>query len=149
MPKKVFKKKTPKYNNVKCSMVFQNETYYFDSMAEMEYFSILANKVKRFEIDKLDLQPSFELTDSFVIGTDKTKSGKSKIPIMKYTPDFQYFENGKKVVVEVKGMVTTPYKIRLKLFLAIAHKKYGIDTFIEVVKGVETRYDCSSVIEVK
>lgn len=138
-----------KYNNTKCSIKFQHITYHFDSKAEMNYFALLAERVKKFEIDKLDLQPQFDLSEPFIIDTDKTKSGKSRIPIMRYTPDFEYYENGKKIVVEVKGMKTASYQIRLKLFLSMAYKKYGVDTFIEVVNGKETRYECSSIREVK
>jgi predicted nuclease of restriction endonuclease-like RecB superfamily len=134
-----------KYRNKKCSCEFQHETYHFDSKAEMDYFLILANKLRTFKIDKLKLQPKFQLSEPFTINTNKTKSGKSRMQAMIYTPDFEYIENGKKVVVEVKGMITKDYRMRLKLFLSSAYKEHGVNTFIEVINGNETVYDCTSV----
>lgn len=93
----------------------------------------------------LSLQPRFILTDKFTINTNKTLSGRSSISSLAYTPDFKYIENGEKVVVEVKGDKTEAYQMRLKLFLADAHEKHGVDIFIEVVNGKETRYKCGSV----
>jgi len=135
-----------KYKNKKCSIVFQEKTYHFDSKAEMAYFNLLTPRLKKFQIEKLKLQPQFQLSEPFTIATNKTKSGKSRMPAMIYTPDFEYFENSKKIVVEVKGKITTDYRIRLKLFLATAYVKHRVDTFIEVIKGKETRYECGSVI---
>jgi len=135
-----------KYKNKKCSTIFQEETYSFDSKAEMAYFNLLTHRLKKFQIEKLKLQPQFQLSESFTIATDKTKSGKSRMAAMIYTPDFEYFENGKKIVVEVKGKITTDYRMRLKLFLATAYTKYRVDTFIEVIRGKEIRYECGSVI---
>jgi len=136
-----------KHNNAqKTTVVFQSQSYDFPSKAEADHFLILANRVKRFEIDKLSLQPEFRLTDTFIVETDKTKSGKSTVTGLKYTPDFKYYENGKLVIVEVKGRKTKDYKMRLNLFLSMAYSKYGVDTFIEVTGGKETRYECSSVI---
>lgn len=126
-------------------MEFQHQTYEFDSKAEMNYFAILAERLRRFEIEKLKLQPSYQISEPFKIDTNKTKSGNSRVPRMIYSPDFEYYENGKKVAVEVKGMETTAYKIRFKLFLATAYDKHGVDTFIVVNKGIETTYDCRSV----
>jgi len=136
----------PKYKNKKCSTIFQNETYHFDSKAEMAYFNLLTPRLKKFQIEKLKLQPQFQLSEPFTIATNKTKSGKSRMAAMIYTPDFEYFENGKKIVVEVKGKITTDYRIRLKLFLVTAYAKYGVDTFIEVIRGKEIRYECGSIL---
>lgn len=134
-----------KYNAKKTIIELQGETYEFPSKAEANRFMFLVERLKRGEISKLSLQPSFELTDPFDICTDKTKSGKSRIGALKYTPDFKYIENGKTVVEEVKGVKSVPYVLRLKLFLKIAYNKYKIDTFIEVTKNEETRYECASV----
>jgi len=135
-----------RHNNAKKTTVtFQHESYEFPSKAEADHFLILANRLKRFEIDKLKLQPLFMLTDSITVESDKTKSGKATITGLKYTPDFEYCENGKKIVVEVKGRKTKDYQMRYKLFLAVAYSKYGVDTFIEVNNGVETRYECNTV----
>lgn len=135
-----------RHNNArKTTVTFQHETYDFPSKAEADHFLLLANRVKRFEIDKLKLQPLFMLTDTVTIKTNKTKSGKATITGLKYTPDFEYYENGKRVVVEVKGRKTTDYQMRYKLFLAVAYAKYGVDTFIVVINGKETSYDCKTL----
>lgn len=134
-----------KYNNKKCSCEFQGEIYKFDSKAELRYFLILTEKLKRSEIDKLKLQPRYELTLSFSVDTDKTKSGTSKIGSLVYTPDFEYIENGKKVAVEVKGMKTAAYQMRKKLFIAIAKDKYDVDTFIEVFQRETFTYNTNSI----
>jgi len=134
-----------KYNNKMCSTVYGGRTYRFDSKAEMAHFIKLSKLLSKKKITQLQLQPEFVIANAFKIGTNKTKSGKSKIGQLKYTPDFQYVEDGKNVVVEVKGMKTTAYTMRFKMFLAIAHNKYKIDTFIEVTNGIQTIYDCASV----
>lgn len=139
-----------KHNNAKNTTVtFQHQDYEFPSRAEARHFLKLGERLRRFEIEKLKLQPEFRLTESYKLDTDKTKSGKSTVTGLKYTPDFEYYENGKRVVVEVKGRKTKDYKMRLNLFLSLAYTKYGVDTFIEVVGGIETRYDCKSVKLVK
>jgi len=134
-----------KYKNKKCSYTFQNEQYNFDSMAERDHFIKLTEKLRLFKIEKLKLQPKFNLSTGFRIDTNKNKKGHAYLGGMKYTPDFEYFENGEKIIVEVKGMITKDYKIRLKLFLHIAWVEFGISKFIEVINGKETVYDCKSV----
>lgn len=134
-----------KYKNKKCKTIFAHQEYSFDSIAEMKYFLKLGERLKRFQIEKLKLQPCFVLSEPFQIHTNKTKSGKSDVTAVRYTPDFEYFEDGKRIVVEVKGMKTTSYQIRLRLFLSQAYEAHGIDTFIEVQNGKEVVYDCSSV----
>ncbi len=139
-----------KHNNAKkATVTFQHQEYEFPSRAEARYFLKLGERLRRFEIESLKLQPEFKLTESYKIETDKTKSGKSTVTGLKYTPDFEYYENSKKVVVEVKGRKTKDYTMRFKLFLTVAYTKYGVDTFIEVTDGKETRYDCKSVSLVK
>ena len=121
--------------------MFEHQSYTFDSKAEMAHFAKLGHRLKRFEIEKLKLQPSFLLQDGFTINCDAVKSGKRKMSKMIYTPDFEYFEGGKRVVVEVKGKITTDYRMRLKMFLSrLSH--YEVDKFIEVINGKETVYEC-------
>lgn len=141
--------KKRKYNNEKLTIEFHGNKYKFDSMAEANYFMFLAKRLEKGEIDRLKLQPSYTLTSPFIIATDKTKSGKSRVPHLRYSPDFEYYEKGKKIAVEVKGMKTTSYQMRLKLFLACAYEKHKVDTFIEVTSKQSTQYECSSVREVK
>lgn len=140
------KKPANKHGAKKTVVMFQGEEWEFDSKAEATYFEYLVGRLKKKEIERLKTQPPFELMGGFTIDTDKTKSGKSKITGLKYTPDFEYYENGKRVVVEVKGHKTEPYKMRFKLFLVLAYTKYKVNTFIEVIDGKETRYDCKSIM---
>ena len=120
-----------KYKNKKSTCNHVKQSLVFSSKAEMNYFLLLQAKLKQGKISDLILQPPYQLTDSFIIKTNATKSGKSTISAMKYTPDFEYIENGKKIVVEVKGTVTTDYIMRKKLFLAKA-REFGVGIFIEV-----------------
>lgn len=142
---KAFKKKGNKFGAKKTVITFQSKEYEFDSKAEANHFIELCTRLKRFEIEKLSMQPEFILSEGYTIATDKTQSGKSKVSGMKYTPDFKYYENGKLVIVEVKGQKTEAYTMRFKLFLSIAYTKYKVDTFIEIVDGKATRYECASV----
>lgn len=137
-----------KFNNTKLSIEFHGNTYKFDSMAEANHFMLLSKRLEKGEIDRLKLQPTYILTSPFTIATDKTISGKSKVPHLKYSPDFEYYENDKKIVVEVKGMKTTSYQMRLKLFLACAYEKHEVDTFIEITSTQTTHYECASVKKV-
>jgi hypothetical protein len=61
----------------------------------------------------LELQPRFLLQDGF----SKNKNRYRKI---EYVADFQYIENNKVIVEDVKGMQTEVFKIKRKLF----EKKY-------------------------
>jgi len=135
-----------KYNAKRTTRTVAGEVYHFDSMAEARYFDklmILANGGK---VSQLKLQPCYVIAKAYRIDTTKTKSGKSKVGELKYTPDFEYIDsNGDRVVVEVKGYADTSYNLRKKLFLSIAWKEYRIAKFVEVIKGEEHTYDCRSV----
>lgn len=134
-----------KYKNTKTKVSFQGTIYEFSSLAEANHFNMLTLLLKQGKIIDLALQPTYELTQPFKINTTATKSGKSKISGMKYTPDFSYTQDGKLIVVEVKGKITTDFVMRKKLFLAIASEKYSVDTFIEVFAKETYRYDCKSI----
>lgn len=57
-------------------------------------------------IARLELQPRFELVvNGFKVGT--------------YVADFVYFENGKRIVEDVKGVRTPVYALKCKLVKAI------------------------------
>jgi predicted nuclease of restriction endonuclease-like RecB superfamily len=134
-----------KYNNKKTHRTVNNRQINFDSIAEAEYFDKLYLLQKAGQIKDLKLQPTFEIATAYKIETTATKTGKSKVGSMYYTPDFQYEKDGKTYVVEVKGFKTASYQMRKKLFLAIAYKRYGIDVFIEN----ETKYYCDTVKDAK
>ena len=120
-------------------MIFENQSYSFDSKREMTFFAKLGHRLKRFEIEKLKLQPQFLLHERFTINTDKTKRGKSNISAMIYTPDFSYVEDGRVIVVEVKGFADTAFNIRKRIFLSQL-EEHGVDEYQLVLKDEIIKY---------
>ena len=98
-----------KYRNKK----IQIDRYVFDSIAEGQRYRELTLLEKAGKISNLELQPKFLLQDSF------RKNGKTYRKI-EYVADFQYTENGKTIVEDVKGIQTDVFKLKHKLF----EKKY-------------------------
>jgi hypothetical protein len=81
----------------------------FDSRKESLRYCELKILLDAGIISKLELQPEFILQDTF------TKNGK-KYRAIKYRADFQYAEDGKTIIEDVKGMKTPVYKIKKKMF---------------------------------
>lgn len=77
----------------------------FDSMAEAARYGALKIIQAAGLISDLKLQVRYDIT---VNGCK----------ICKYVADFVYFENGKQVVEDVKGMKTPVYNLKKKLMLA-------------------------------
>ncbi len=75
----------------------------FDSRAEAKRYGELKVLFRAQQIQLLELQPEFELHP---YGCNK--------PIGKYRADFAYFENGKRVVEDVKGVRTPLYRWKKK-----------------------------------
>ena len=98
-----------KYRNKKT----QIDMYVFDSIAESKRYKELALLQRAGKISELELQPKFLLQESF------RKNGKTYRKI-EYIADFQYEENGKIIVEDVKGKETEVFKLKRKLF----EKKY-------------------------
>ena len=96
-----------KYGNKKT--IIDNIT--FDSKAEANRYCELKMLLKGKVINALVLQPQYLLQEPF-----KDFSGKKQRAIT-YVSDFEYLENGKMVVEDVKGMKTDVYKLKKKLFL--------------------------------
>lgn len=94
-----------KYRNKKVIL----DGYVFDSMQESRRYKELKLLLKTGEIQDLKLQPHFLLQESF------KKNGKTYRKI-EYIADFQYIENGKTIVEDVKGMQTDVFKLKHKLF---------------------------------
>lgn len=94
-----------KYRNKKV----QVDMYVFDSIRESQRYKELKLLEKVGEISNLELQPRFLLQDSF------KKNGKTYRKI-EYIADFQYIENGKTIVEDVKGMQTDVFKLKHKIF---------------------------------
>ena len=84
----------------------------FDSKKEARRYVQLKLLVKAGVVTKLELQPRYDLIINAV------KCGF-------YKADFRYFENGREVVEDVKGMKTPVYNLKKKLIKAI----YGIEIF--------------------
>ena len=94
-----------KYRNKKV----QIDMYVFDSIAESKRYKELALLQRAGKISELQLQPKFLLQESF------RKNGKTYRKI-EYIADFQYEENGKIIVEDVKGKETEVFKLKRKLF---------------------------------
>lgn len=93
----------------------------FDSKREMHHYAGLKMRVEDGEITELQLQPKYRLEifardDRFI--SVKTPTGRAMV----YTPDFQYKENGRLVIIEVKGHMTKDAQIRIAVFEAL----YGV-----------------------
>jgi len=94
-----------KYHNKKV----QIDMYVFDSIAESRRYKELKLLERAGKISELELQPRFLLQESF------KKNGKTFRKI-EYIADFQYIENGKIVIEDVKGKETEVFKLKRKLF---------------------------------
>lgn len=84
----------------------------FDSGKEANYYCELKIRKKAGEIKSFSRQPRYLLQEKYV---DK-QTGK-KIRAIYYKADFEIVHNdGSKEVVEVKGMKTQVYKLKIKMF---------------------------------
>lgn len=102
-------KARPKYNNKSVT----RDGIKFDSKREARRYADLLLLERAGEISELKLQPSFDM----VINGMK---------VCAYVADFQYIENGEKVVEDVKSVVTaknSTYRLKNKLMKAV----HGID----------------------
>ena len=76
----------------------------FDSKMEGEYYQVLLMLLKDGTLSKIELQPAFVLQESHKI---------------KYIADFLLtFSSGEKIVVDVKGVETSTFRVKRKLFQA-------------------------------
>ena len=95
-----------KYNNKKTTI----DGIMFDSKDESLYYQMLKDMKNNGLIKDFRLQPKFLLQEAFV------KNGK-KYRAIYYIADFKVINNnGSFYVVDVKGMLTTEFKIKMKLF---------------------------------
>ncbi len=107
-----------KYKNTKIVV----DNIKFDSNLEATRYKELKLLLRAGEISNLELQPRFLLQDSF------KKNGKTYRKI-EYIADFQYIENGKTIVEDVKGIQTDVFKLKHKIF----EKKYP-DLTLKIIK---------------
>lgn len=104
-----------KYNAKKIKI----DGHTFDSTREAERYRKLKLLEKAKEIRNLELQPRFLLQDKF---KDKTGTTHRKI---EYVADFMYVDkDDKKIVEDVKGVMTDVYKLKKKLFLNLYDNQY-------------------------
>uniref|UniRef100_A0A6H1ZZJ4 DUF1064 domain-containing protein n=1 Tax=viral metagenome TaxID=1070528 RepID=A0A6H1ZZJ4_9ZZZZ len=82
----------------------------FASKAEAQRWGELRLLLRDGQITALRLQPRFILQEAFA------RDG-VKVRAVTYVADFEYFENGKRVVEDVKGMEVEPFPTKWRLFL--------------------------------
>lgn len=81
----------------------------FASKAEARRYQVLLLMEQAGEIKNLRLQPKYELIPAF------KKNGKT-FRKTEYIADFEYFQDGRTIVEDVKGFRTDVYKLKRKLF---------------------------------
>lgn len=83
--------------------------YKFDSIVEKDYYKHLKRKEEEGLIKNLTLQKRFILQPAF-------KHNGKTIRAITYTSDFYYITaDGQETVIDVKGVLTAEFKIKLKL----------------------------------
>lgn len=84
----------------------------FDSKLEANRYIVLLVAEQAGEIEKLELQPKFEIQPAF------TDSAGNKHRSIYYVADFRYrLPDGRVVVEDTKGMETDVFKLKKKLIL--------------------------------
>ena len=83
----------------------------FDSAAEARHWVALVAMSQRGEITHLERQPVFELAPGVLVPGEKRKR-----PPLRYVADFAYTRaDGRRVVVDVKGVETPVFRIKRHL----------------------------------
>lgn len=102
--------------------------YSFDSKAEARFYGALKLREKAGEISAIELQPCFPIVvDGAPVRALPNKNG-HKGRALEYRADFGFDENGKRRIVDVKGMDTPVSRLKRALVQHI----YGVE--IEVVR---------------
>ena len=83
----------------------------FDSLKEAGRYQELKLAERAGIIEGLTLKPRFTLQPGF------SDNQGNRIRAITYTADFQYMENGRSVVEDVKGFETKTWNIKKKIFL--------------------------------
>ena len=128
-----------KYKNKKCEYEFKGEVYRFDSLLEKSHAIGLFKEFHQRKIEDLILQPEFQLCEPITLQTNATKNGKTRQRAITYVADFSYVRDGKKIVADSKGMKTSVYSLKKKLFLSQL-KEHRVDEFHEVFKAETITY---------
>lgn len=95
----------------------------FDSKKEGRRYKELRLLERAGEITDLELQPKFDLLPTQKLSTP---NGKKTLSKMSYTADFKYYDiNLNRAIIEdVKGVKTTTYKNKLKIWNKLYGHKY-------------------------
>lgn len=95
-----------KYNNKKTVV----DDIVFDSKDEALYYEVLKDMKNNGLIKDYKLQPKYLLQEAFVKNDKKYRA-------ITYIADFRVINNdGSAYIVDIKGMLTTEFKIKMKLF---------------------------------
>lgn len=83
----------------------------FDSAAEARHFVALSAMHQRGKIGPIELHPVFELAPGVLVPGEKRKR-----PPIRYVADFAYdLPDGRRVVVDVKGVETPVFRLKRHL----------------------------------
>lgn len=116
----------------------------FDSKMESDYYKLLKIQKEEGLIQDFELQPEFILQNKYIIVDNvviegnhpdfdkiKRKSKAPTIQAIKYIGDFKIIHNdGKVEIVDTKGIETTDFKIKKKMFMM----KYPYLKFSVIIK---------------
>ena len=103
-----------KYGNIKTEV----DGIKFDSKKEANRYQELKLLKRAGEIEKLKLQPRYELQPKYRINGRNVRN-------LEYKADFEYIDRktGETITEDVKGMKTAVYKIKKKLFEYIYNRE--------------------------
>lgn len=99
------KKSGSKFGNIKTEIITSGKPVIYDSRKEARVGQQLHYRQAAGQINELKRQVAFKFELNGIL-------------ICKYIVDFTYMENGKLIVVDVKGYQTREYKIKRKMMLA-------------------------------
>lgn len=86
----------------------------FDSLAEARRWGHLCMQLRAGEISELRRQVAYELVPAV-----KFADAKRTKPAIRYVADFVYVEKGAEVIEDVKGVLTTEFKLKRHLMKAL------------------------------
>lgn len=108
----------------------------FDSMAEAKFYvSFLVPLMLNGEISNLEVHPTYTLQEKF------TDNEGVKWNAIVYESDFSFVYNGKKIVVDIKGLATDTAKLKRKMFLYIYRKSDIMLLWIKEGAGKKFYYE--------
>jgi len=96
-------------NNKYGARKIKRDGYKFDSLAEADRYLELKIMEKAGQIQGLVVHPRYELCPRLELNN-------KVLAAIKYTADFEYIEDGKWIVEDVKGIMTRDASLRINLF---------------------------------